>query len=80
MIYLVYILSWFTAQVLQREISYDLTVVAAAHVHNQESIFFEGIDLMQCEHGRRAVLHVALLSCQSHNLRCYSSAPCFFFL
>lgn len=62
MSYLVYILSWFSTQILQREVSDDLTVVTTAHVHHQESILLKGIDLMQREHGRRAVLHLALLS------------------
>lgn len=78
--YLVHILSWFSAQVLQREVPDDLAVVAAAHVHNQEAVVFVGIDLMQGEHGRRAVLHDALLSYQSHSLKCYSAAPCCTFL
>lgn len=68
-IYLVYILSRVSAQVLQREVSDDLAVVTAAHVHDQESTVFKGIDLMQREHGRCPVLHVALLSDHSHNVR-----------
>lgn len=59
--YLVYILSRFSTQVLQREVSNDLTVVTAAHVQNQESILFKGIDLMQREHGCSTVLHVTFL-------------------
>lgn len=44
--YLVYILSRFSTQVLQRKVSNDLAIVTTAHVQNQESILFKGIDLM----------------------------------
>lgn len=66
-VYLVHFLSCFSAQVCQCEVCDDLTVVAAAHVHDQESILFKGIDLMQCEHGLCTVLHGTLLLYQSQN-------------
>lgn len=64
-IYLVHFLSRSSAEVLQREVSNNLTIVPTAHVHDQETVVLESIDLMQCEHGCCPVLHLTLLLCQS---------------
>lgn len=64
-IYLVHLLSRASAEVLQREVSNDVTIVPTAHVHNQEPVVFKCIDLMQREHGCCTVLHVTHLAQQS---------------
>lgn len=64
-IYLVHVLSRVSAEVLQCEVTNNLTIVPAAHIHNQEPVLFKSIDLMQCEHGCCPVLHFTLLLHQS---------------
>lgn len=60
-IYLVHFLSSVSPEVLQCEVSDDITIVPAAHVHHQHPVVFKGIDLMQCEHGGCPVPHLTLL-------------------
>lgn len=63
-IHLIHFLSRASAEVLQCELSDGLPVIPAAHVHDQEAVVLKSVDLMQREHGRRAVPHFALLSDQ----------------
>lgn len=60
-IYLVHFHSRVSAEILQREVSNDLTIVPAAHVHNQEPVVFKSIDLVQREHGCCKVPHLTRL-------------------
>lgn len=59
--YLVHFFPWLSAEVLQREVSDDLAVVPAAHVHHQEPVVFKSIDLVEREHGFRPVFDLTLL-------------------
>lgn len=67
--YLIHFCSRLSAEVLQREVPDNLTVVPAAHVHNQEPVVFKSIDLMQCEHSVCLVFDFTLLLCQSGKLK-----------
>lgn len=67
-IYLVHLLPWSSAEVLQREVSNDLPIVPTAHVHNQEPVVLISIYLMQREHWCCTVFHLTLLCARNIDL------------